>query len=64
MISIKSRLRYIADLLNSDTPAEGIGISVIFAIAVIAEDGGSGSSTAVPIAKYIFDTYYQNKYGY
>lgn len=34
------------------------------AIAVIAEDGGSGSSTAVPIAKYIFDTYYQNKYGY
>ena len=34
------------------------------AIAVIAEDGGSGSSTAVPIAKYIFDTYYQNKYGH
>lgn len=31
------------------------------AIAVIAEDGGSGSSTAVPIAKSIFDTYYWNK---
>ncbi len=29
------------------------------AVAVIAEDGGSGSSTAVPIAKQIFDTYYQ-----
>ncbi len=28
------------------------------AIAVIAEDGGTGSSTAVPIAKRIFDTYY------
>lgn len=34
------------------------------AIAVIAEDGGSGSAAAVPIAKYVFDTYYQNKYGY
>lgn len=34
------------------------------AIAVIAEDGGSGSSTAVPIAKSIFDTYYRYKYGY
>lgn len=31
------------------------------AIAVIAEDGGSGSSTAVPIAKNIFDSYYRNK---
>ena len=28
------------------------------AIAVIAEDGGTGSSTAVPIAKAIFDSYY------
>ncbi len=37
MASIKSRLRYIADLLNSDTPAEGIVISVVFAIAVIAD---------------------------
>ena len=27
-------------------------------IAVIAEDGGTGSSTAVPIARRIFDTYY------
>lgn len=27
-------------------------------VAVIAEDGGTGSSTAVPIAKQIFDTYY------
>ena len=27
-------------------------------VAVIAEDGGTGSSTAVPIAKAIFDTYY------
>lgn len=32
------------------------------AIAVIAEDGGSGSSTAVPIAKQIFDAYYYNYY--
>ncbi len=30
------------------------------AIAVIAENGGSGSSTAVPIAKQIFDAYYNN----
>lgn len=30
-------------------------------VAVIAENGGSGSSTAVPIAKVIFDAYY---YGY
>jgi peptidoglycan glycosyltransferase len=28
------------------------------AIAVIAEDGGTGSSTAVPIAKQIFDTFF------
>ena len=28
------------------------------AIAVIAEDGGTGSSTAVPIARAIFDQYY------
>lgn len=28
------------------------------AVAVIAEDGGTGSSTAVPIAKQIFDAYY------
>ena len=27
-------------------------------LAVIAEDGGTGSETAVPIAKSIFDTYY------
>ena len=27
-------------------------------VAVIAEDGGTGSSTAVPIAKQIFDAYY------
>ena len=27
-------------------------------VAVIAEDGGTGSSTAVPIARQIFDTYY------
>ncbi len=27
-------------------------------VAVIAEDGGTGSSTAVPIARAIFDTYY------
>lgn len=33
------------------------------AIAVIAENGGSGSSTAVPIAKQIFDSYYYNYYG-
>lgn len=32
------------------------------AIAVIAENGGSGSSTAVPIAKQIFDAYYNNYY--
>jgi len=32
------------------------------AIAVIAEDGGSGSSTAVPIAKQVFDAYYQGWY--
>ena len=30
------------------------------AIAVIAENGGSGSSAAVPIAKQIFDAYYNN----
>lgn len=30
-------------------------------VAVIAENGGSGSSTAVPVAKIIFDAYY---YGY
>lgn len=30
-------------------------------VAVIAEDGGAGSSTAVPIAKRVFDAYY---YGY
>jgi peptidoglycan glycosyltransferase len=28
------------------------------AVAIIAEDAGSGSGTAVPIAKQIFDTYY------
>lgn len=28
------------------------------AVAVIAEDGGTGSETAVPIAKQIFDAYY------
>ena len=28
------------------------------AIAVIAEDGGTGSSTAVPIAKQILDTFF------
>ena len=28
------------------------------AIAIIAEDGGTGSSTAVPIARAIFDNYY------
>ncbi len=27
-------------------------------VAVIAEDGGTGSSTAVPIARHIFDQYY------
>ena len=27
-------------------------------VAVIAEDGGTGSTTAVPIAKAIFDAYY------
>ena len=27
-------------------------------VAVIAEDGGTGSQTAVPIAKAIFDAYY------
>ena len=32
------------------------------AIAVIAENGGSGSSAAVPIAKQIFDAYYNNYY--
>lgn len=32
------------------------------AISVIAENGGSGSSTAVPIAKQIFDAYYSNYY--
>jgi peptidoglycan glycosyltransferase len=32
------------------------------AIAVIAENGGSGSSTAVPIAKAIFDAYYNDYY--
>lgn len=31
------------------------------AIAVIAEDGGSGSSTAVPIAKNVLDSYYWSK---
>ena len=30
-------------------------------VSVIAEDGGTGSTVAVPIAKTIFDTYY---YGY
>ena len=30
------------------------------AIAVIAENGGSGSSTAVPIAKAVFDSYYSS----
>ncbi len=29
------------------------------AIAVIAENGGSGSSTAVPIARQVFDAYYE-----
>ena len=28
------------------------------ALAVIAEDGGTGSETAVPIAQQIFDAYY------
>ena len=32
------------------------------AIAVLAENGGSGSSAAVPIAKQIFDAYYNNYY--
>ena len=27
-------------------------------VAVIAEDGGTGSQTAVPIARAIFDAYY------
>lgn len=31
-------------------------------VCVIAEDGGTGSSAAVPIAKQIFDTYYYNQY--
>ena len=31
------------------------------AVAVIVENGGSGSSTAVPLAKTVFDAYY---YGY
>ncbi len=33
------------------------------AVAIIAEDGGTGSSTAVPIAQQIFDAYYA-RYGY
>ena len=28
------------------------------AIAVIVEDGGSGSQSAVPVAKAVFDTYF------
>ena len=28
------------------------------AVAIIAEDGGTGSSTAVPIAQQLFDAYY------
>ncbi len=31
------------------------------AVAVIVEDGGSGSSTAVPVAKKVFDTYFNTK---
>lgn len=31
------------------------------AVCVLAEDGGSGSKTAVPIARQIFQTYYDNK---
>ena len=50
---------------NMGTHSWFIGYSNVedpdIAIAVIAENGGSGSSTAVPIAKYIFDAYY---YGY
>jgi peptidoglycan glycosyltransferase len=32
-------------------------------VVVIAEDGGTGSSTAVPIAAQVFQTYY-SIYGY
>lgn len=31
------------------------------AVCVLAEDGGSGSKTAVPIARQIFQTFYDNK---
>ena len=31
------------------------------AIAVIVEKGGSGSSSAVPVAKKVFDTYFNTK---
>lgn len=31
-------------------------------VCVIAEDGGTGSAAAVPIAKAIFDAYYYNQY--
>lgn len=33
-------------------------------VSIIAEDGGTGSSAAVPIARTIFDTYYSMQYEY
>ena len=39
--------------------ANGIGAWIDIAVAVIVEDSGSGSEYAVPIAKKIFDAYYQ-----
>ena len=44
------------DLAICEEYAEKDGRRIV--VAVIAEDGGAGSTTAVPIAKRIFEAYY------
>lgn len=50
---------------NKGTHSWFVGFSNVsnpdIVISVIAEDGGTGSAAAVPIAKAIFDAYYSNK---
>lgn len=55
---------YELDGENKSTHSWFVGYSNVnnpdIVVSVIAEDGGSGSSAAVPMAKYIFDSYYAN----
>ena len=57
---------YEIDGENEGTHSWFVGFSNVsnpdIVVSVIAENGGSGSSAALPIAKALFDTYYSYNY--